>query len=89
MASTSRMGGTSSGCAAQTGGSMWAIVQLAMLLIAMWSLLSQLLQWSDAAVMRIPPQYDQRDQRDPSRSKSPTPKSERTRKEDGAAREDV
>lgn len=36
------------------GAVISAFVQLAALLIAMWSLLSQLLLWSDAAVMKVP-----------------------------------
>jgi hypothetical protein len=77
------------GCAAQTGGTLWAIIQLGILLVAMWSLLSQLLQWSDAAVMRIPPQYDQRgERRDGGTGKSNTPRSD-PRKDNGPAREEV
>ena len=36
------------------GAVISAFVQLAALLIALWSLLSQLLLWSDAAVMKVP-----------------------------------
>ena len=36
------------------GAVISAFVQLGALLIALWSLLSQLLLWSDAAVMKVP-----------------------------------